>query len=174
MPVSHLEFMRAANERRLKTFRANRNIIKGVRWLATLDSHCCVICGALDGASWDLDGNPLGDTPFDFHAPPLHPDCRCVLSPVTKTFREIGFDMDEPSNGQRASCEGPVDGSTTVQDFLERKSPEFVRGVLGEERADLFRSGKLRLRDLITPDCRERTLAELQIMLAGRARSNAD
>jgi SPP1 gp7 family putative phage head morphogenesis protein len=165
----HSEFMRAANEQRLETFRANRNIIKGVRWLATLDRHCCVICGALDGASWDLDGNPLGDTTFQFHAPPLHPECRCVLSPVTKTFREIGLDIDEPTDtGQRASCEGPISGSTSFQDFLKRQSPEFVRGVLGEERAELFLSGKLALRDLVTPDCCKRAMPELHALIAGK------
>lgn len=158
------EFMRAANERRLDSFRKNSRLIKGVRWLGTLDAHCCVICGALDGAEWDLEGNPLGDHGFPFHTPPLHPDCRCVLSPVPKSFRDLGIDIDEPDEGQRLSCNGPIAGRTTFQDFLRQQSPEFVERVLGRERAELFLSGKLAIRDFVTPDCRERTLAELHAM----------
>ena len=160
--------MREANDRRLATFRKNSSIIKGVRWLGTLDTHCCAACGALDGATWDLDGKSLGDHAFHFHAPPLHPECRCVLSPVPKSFRDIGLDIDEPEAGQRASCEGPVNGATTFQDFLARQSLDVVRRVLGEDRADLFLSGQLALRDLIASDCRERTLAELHALLAGK------
>lgn len=165
MSASHSEFMRAANEQRLATFRKNSRIIKGVRWLGTLDAHCCAICGALDGATWDLDGNPLSDHGFLFHTPPLHPDCRCVLSPVPKrtaledAFPGISAKIDAAS--RRASCDGPVDGSTTFQKFLDLQSPDFVERVLGKERAQLFLLGKVALRDLITPDCRERTLAEL-------------
>ena len=163
MSADHSEFMRAANERRLASFRMHGRFIKGVRWLGTLDAHCCAICGALDGARWDLEGNPLGDHGLHFHVPPLHPDCRCVLSPVPKSEPDEG-----PTIGARASCEGPIDVGTTFQDFLERQSPTFVEGVLGRERADLFLAGKLTLRDLVTSDCRERTLAELGVLLAGK------
>lgn len=163
MSAEHAEFMRAANERRLANFRKNSRFIKGVRWLGTLDTHCCAICGALDGVGWDLDGNPLGDHGFHFHTPPLHPDCRCVLSPIPKSEADEG-----PTIGARASKDGPLAAGTTFQDFLERQSPDFVEGVLGQERADLFLSGKLALRDLVTPDGRERTLAEFGVLLAGK------
>ena len=169
MSANHSEFMRAANERRLASFRKNSRFIKGVRWLGTLDRQCCAICAALDRAGWDLDGNPLGDHGFHFHAPPLHPDCRCVLSPIPKSEPDEG-----PTIGARASCEGPIDVGTTFQDFLERQSATFVKGVLGQERVNLFLSGKLALRDFVTPDCRERTLPELQAQLAGKAQPNAD
>jgi hypothetical protein len=163
MSVSHSEFMRAANEQRLASFRRNSRFIKGVRWLGTLDGHCCVICAALDSSGWDLDGKPLGSTRFYFHTPPLHPDCRCVLSPIPKSELDEG-----PTIGGRASKDGPLAAGTTFQDFLKQQSPEFVRRMLGEARAHLFLSGKLGLRDFVTPDCRERTLAELYAMIGGK------
>ena len=157
MSASHSEFMRAANERRLASFRKNSRFIKGVRWLGTLDSHCCALCGALDGSGWDLEGNPLGDAGFHFHTPPLHPDCRCVLSPIPRSEPDEG-----PTIGGRASSNGPVQAGTNFGDYLKCQPQEIVERVLGKERADLFLSGKVGLRDLVTPDCRECTMAELR------------
>ena len=156
--------MRAANEQRLASFRKHSRFIKGVRWLGTLDTHCCVICGALDGQGWDLDGNPLGINRFPFRVTPLHPGCRCVLSPIPKSEPATG-----PTIGARASKDGPLSRGTTFDDFLKRQSPEFIDKMLGEDRTRLFLSGELALRDFVTPDCRERTLAELGALLDGRA-----
>lgn len=159
----HSSVMTAANRARLEVFRKNARLIKGVRWLATLDSHTCITCGALDGQAWDLDGQKLKGTRLDFDAPPKHFGCRCVLTAIPKTFREIGVNIDEPEDeGQRASSAGPVDGKTTFADFLERQPAAFVEEVLGKKRAELWRAGKLTLRDLVSGTGRELTLDELR------------
>lgn len=150
----HSSVMSAANDARLAVYRKNADVISGVRWLSTLDSHTCVTCAALDGATWDLDGHKLKGTALDFTAPPAHWNCRCVMTPIVK-----GFTGDE---GERASSEGPVSGSTTFADFLERQSPAFVEDVLGKRRAELFLAGKLTISDLVSGTGRELTLAELQ------------
>lgn len=157
----HSSVMSAANEARLATFRKNARLIAGVRWLSTLDSHTCVQCAALDGQAWDLDGNKLAGTEADFQTPPAHFACRCVASPIPKTFADIGFDIAEPGAGTRASAAGPVSATTSFSDFLKRQSPAFVDDVLGKRRAAMFLSGKLTLRDLISGTGRELTLAEL-------------
>jgi hypothetical protein len=41
--------------------------------------------------------------------------------------------------------DGPVDGRTTYQSWLKRQDAEFQNEVLGVERAELFRSGKVTL-----------------------------
>lgn len=164
----HGHFMRRANQRRLATYRDNARFIAGVRWLGTLDASCCVICGALDGAKWDLDGEPIDGTPFHFRAPPIHAGCRCVLSPVPKTFRELGIPIDEPTDqGMRASCEGPVQGATTFASFMLRR-PALALKVLGAERAKLLLAGVLTLTDFVAPDCRERSMSELRSLIANR------
>jgi hypothetical protein len=159
----HSSVMSAANDARLATFRKNARLIAGVRWLATLDGHVCPRCAALDGQSWDLDGQKLTGTKVEFQSPPIHWNDRCVLSPIPKTFRDIGIDIDEPTDaGMRASSEGPVHGATTFQDFLKRQSPAFVEKVLGKERAAMFRSGKITVRDLVSGTGRELSLEELR------------
>jgi SPP1 gp7 family putative phage head morphogenesis protein len=157
----HSSVMSAANDARLATFRRNGNLIAGVRWLSTLDSHTCATCAALDGQSWSLDGDKLKGTKALFQTPPKHWSCRCVLSPIPKTFTELGFDIAEPGTGTRASSEGPIDATTTFEQFLKRQSPAFIDKVLGAKRADMFLAGKITLRDLISGTGRPLTLEEL-------------
>lgn len=158
----HSSVMAAANDARLATFRKNARLIAGVRWLATLDGHTCKRCAALDGQAWGLDGNRLKGTTVDFQSPPIHWNDRCVLSPVPKSFRDLGINADEPAIGERASSNGPVHGATTFNDFLKRQSPEFVERVLGKERAALFLAGKITVRDLVSGTGRELSLDELR------------
>jgi len=49
-----------ANEARFETYRMNDDVIKGVQWVATLDSRTTIICMALNGKVWDLDKKPVG------------------------------------------------------------------------------------------------------------------
>lgn len=158
----HSSVMAAANDARLATFRKNSRLIAGVRWLSTLDSHTCRVCAALDGAAWNLDGEPLKGTRIAFTAPPKHWSCRCVLSPIPKTFAELGINAEEAAAGTRASSEGPIASTTTFADFLSRQSPSFIDNVLGKRRAQLFTAGKLTLSDLVSGTGRELTLDELR------------
>jgi SPP1 gp7 family putative phage head morphogenesis protein len=158
----HSSVMSAANDARLATYRKNSRLISGVRWLATLDGHTCPRCAALDGQAWDLDGNPLKGTSVDFMAPPIHWNDRCVLSPIPKTFADIGLDIPEPADqGQRASSIGPLHAKTTFDQFFARQSPAQQNAQFGKTRAALFRAGKLTVKDLVSGTGRELTLDEL-------------
>ena len=150
----HSSVMSAANEARLATFRKNGRFIAGVRWLATLDSIACLRCAALDGKTWDLEGRPINGTDISFVTPTLHPNCRCALSAVVKGF-------EDSRDGTRASSEGPIAATTSFNDFLKRQSPAFIERTLGKKRAEMFRAGKITLRDLISGTGRELTLDEL-------------
>lgn len=158
----HSSVMSAANEARLATFRKNSRLIAGVRWLATLDGHVCARCAALDGQAWDLDGGKLKGTKVEFQAPPIHWNDRCVLSPIPKSFRDLGIPIDEPTDeGERASAFGPVPGGTTFAEFFARLSPAQQDKQFGKTRAQMFRDGKITIRDLVSGTGRELTLAEL-------------
>lgn len=89
-------------------------------------------------------------------------NCRSVLVPITKTFRELGLDIDEIKEGTRASDEGQIKASTTFTEFLSGKSKEYQDDLLGKGRADLWRDGKITLRDLLDQRGRPLTLAELK------------
>lgn len=159
----HSSIMTVANDARLAVFKANDDINKGVKQVSTLDGNTSDVCIAYSGAEWDLDGNPINgnDLPFDGGCP-RHFNCRSVLVPITKTFREIGLDIDEIAEGTRASDEGQIKASTTFTEFLSGKSKEYQDDLLGKGRAELWRDGKITLRDLLDQKGRSLTLAELK------------
>lgn len=160
----HSSVMTAANAARLETYRKNTKAAKGVQWMATLDSHTCRTCGALDGSEWDFDGKPLNGTKMLFQAPPAHINCRCVMTPVLKPVLDDIFGikgLDEKLKPTvRASSQGPVKMQSFGQ-FLKRQSPEFIEDVLGAKRAELYKQGKITLTDLVTRAGRPKTLAEI-------------
>jgi len=159
----HTSVQTAANHSRLATYRKNSRLIKGVRQLSTFDGRTSDICIAYSDGEWDLDGNPLKGTTLPFNGgPPRHWNCRSILTPITKTFREIGLDIDEPSPGERASSLGPIAGDTSVAAFLKRQPKGFADDVLGKGRDALWRDGTITLRDLISGTGRTLTLEELR------------
>lgn len=143
-----------ANDARMAVYKANADVVKGVRHLATLDKHVCLECAPRDGMTWTLDGKPINATlPFKFV--PLHPQCRCTISPLTK-YSDMG-------KGERASSSGPVDRKTTFEDYLLRQPKEWQDDVLGKGRSQLWREKKLTLTQLINGDGSPLTLDELRI-----------
>jgi F like protein len=151
-----------ANSARLATFKANSDVIIGVKQVSTLDSHTSQICIAYSGAEWDLDGNPLKGAPAFNGGPPRHFNCRSVLVPLTKSFKDLGLNIDEMPSSTRASDEGQIDAKTDFDAFLKRKGVAFQDEVLGEGKADLWRAGKITLRDLVSGDGTPLTLAQLR------------
>lgn len=151
----HSSIMSAANTARLAVYKKNFPHGGGVRWTATLDSHSCLRCGVLDGAAWDFDGKPIRGTEIAFQGiPPLHPNCRCVISvlppSLDKAIGVAGLDELRDQLSRRASSQGQVK-NTTFAEFLKRQSPAFVENVLGVKRAEMFLAGRITLNDLINP-----------------------
>lgn len=142
-----------ANEARLATFKANSDVVTGLRWLATLDSHTCAQCGSRDGMTWKLDGTPIVASQ-KFLNPPIHFNDRCVLVPITR-FSDMG-------SGQRASDRGPVDRKVTFEEFLGRQDKAYQEEVLGKGRTELWKSGKITLADLTSGNGRPLTLDQLK------------
>lgn len=87
----------------------NSDVIKGVELLCALDERTCLTCLELDRSQ-----NP--------QELPIHEGCRCVTLPVTKTFKDLGIDFPELSEGTRASAIGPVtaDGGLYKQYLIQR------------------------------------------------------
>lgn len=150
----HTSVMQVMNDANIATLKSNADIAPTVRWLATLDSSVCLQCAPRDGLTWDtLTQEPIGhDIPYA--DPPLHFGCRCKLVGVTR--------LDKFAQGQRASMFGPVDRKVTFTQFLKRQTPEFQDSVLGKGRAEMFRSGKLTLRDLVSGRGAPLTLKQLE------------
>jgi hypothetical protein len=153
-----------ANAARLETFRRNADIITGLIWLTALDGHVCPLCMARADKEWtnteDGTHEPVGHS-LPFQNPPIHFNDRCVLVPVTKTFKELGLDIPEPKTGTRSSSEGQVSADTTFEAYLKRRTVAEQDAQLGHGRAQLWRDGTITLQQLVNGQGRELTLAEL-------------
>jgi len=139
-----------AAEARRKTFQLNADITRGIVQHSTLDSHTSLTCIAYDGATWDLEYQPIegNDLPYN-GGTPRHWACRSAEAALMLTLRQMGIDMDEPDPGMRASSSGPVSAKTTFADYLKSKGEDYQNEVLGKGRAELFRAGKISVRDLL-------------------------
>jgi len=65
---------------------ANMDLLQGWMWLAQLDARTCPSCWGMHGTQHEL--TELG--------PNDHQNGRCARLPVTKSWRDLGFDIDEP------------------------------------------------------------------------------
>lgn len=70
-------------------------------------------------------------------------NCRCATVAVTKSWRELGIDLDEAPEGTRSSMSGQVPESLTYNQWLRRQPREVVEEALGANRARLFLDGDL-------------------------------
>ncbi len=159
-----------ANKSRLATFQQHGDVIKAIQQISTLDRRTSDICIAYSDKVWRLvDLEPVGHTlPFN-GGPPRHFNCRSTIIPITRSFRELGIDLDEAPPGTRASTDGQVPASTTIDDFLRGRTKAQQDEQLGVGKARLWRAGKISTSQLVDFKGDPKTLATLEAEVAARA-----
>lgn len=137
----------------------NTDLIKGVKYIATLDGRTTPICRALDNKTWAADSKKI-------RWPPQHWQCRSRTTYITKSWRELDINASELSTGTRASMNGQVPADTTYGVWLrkmDKTDSKFVDDVLGKTRAALFRRGGLSMERFVDYNTgRQFTLDELK------------
>ena len=154
---------------------ANSGILRGWRWCATLEHGyrasgrgTCLVCAALDGQEFEMGKGPVI---------PKHPRCRCYPVWLTKTWRELGIDIDELEEAVRPYTVRPdqnidAGGRRTIlesgfhqgnyAEWLMGRSEEVKLNALGPGRYELLKAGKIGFADLVDGQGRLRTLKELR------------
>jgi hypothetical protein len=90
MAISRTELLDAARHAQAEWDRANTATLAGWEWLSARDVTTCPACWAKDGTLHELEEpGPLG-----------HVNCRCTRLVRTKTWRELGIDLDEPDDAR--------------------------------------------------------------------------
>lgn len=125
--VSH-----TANHTRQKFYESNDDLVKGWKFLATMDSRVTVLCASLDGKVF-----PIGEGP----QPPRHHNCRSTSVPILRSWKELGIDLKEFPEGTRATYDGQVPANLTYGEWLKSKPAAFQDEVLGKTKGKLFRAG---------------------------------
>ena len=142
-----------STQTRQRTYAANPDLVKGVQWVSTLDTRTSDVCKARDGKVYPLDKGPR---------PPAHPNCRSTVTPVLKSWRELGFKAKDVPAATRASMDGQVPASVSYGDWLNDQTPDRQDEALGRRRAELFRAGKISVEDLVRQDGKPLTLEQLR------------
>ncbi len=126
-----------------RVFEANSDLIKAVEWTATLDTRTSEGCRIRDGLKYTpVDHKPMGHSiPWLGGPGRLHWQCRSTSVPVTKSWRELGLDVDEIPATERASMDGTVAADTTFGAWLKRQSAARQDEVLGAARGKMLRDG---------------------------------
>ncbi len=142
---------KVTNEARLRTFEDNKDVIKGMKQVSTLDNRTSVICAAYDGQTWALpDYEPIAPSTLAFNGgPPRHFNCRSTLVPIVRSWEELGIPAKELTPSTRASMDGQVPVDQTFDAFLKKKGKTFQDALLGPVRARLWRAGKVTLQQML-------------------------
>lgn len=99
---------------------ANADVLGGWIWLTALSSRTCPACLGMSGTE-----HPLTEP-----GPEGHPACRCDRMPKTKTWRELGFDIDEPASTLPDAGE-----------WFASQDEKTQRSILGAGRYDAWKRG---------------------------------
>lgn len=165
MAITRTAVQTVANDTRVASLEANANIIKAVQWVSTLDSRTSEICMVRSGKTWTYpDFKPIKHKIPWNGGPPAHWNCRSTFIPITKSFEELtgGKIKDTIEPATRASMDGSVAADLTFDQFLKNKPPEFADKMLGKGRAELWRSGKITLNQLLDQRGNPLTLEQLK------------
>ncbi|EJM92417.1 hypothetical protein [Pseudomonas sp. GM67] len=144
--------------------KANEEVLKADRWVSTLDNKTSPMCRIRDQLQYTvLTHKPIGHKVPWLQGPgKIHWCCRSTSAPVTKSWKELGMNIDEMTPAQRASMDGQVPADTNYSEWLNRQSDARKIEVLGQARAQLLKDGKLDLEDFYTPAGEWMTLDQMR------------
>lgn len=109
--------------------KANKDILQEWEWHAALTARTCPSCWAKHGTRY----------PLDQGGPHDHQNGRCARVTITKSWKDLGFDIDEPEPLRQ-------DAEAVFQSL----TPETQKAVMGPERLKLLQDGDIKWVDLST------------------------
>ncbi len=135
---------------REEVFKANKKIVPKVQYQATLDDRTTVVCINLDGKVFETGKGPR---------PPIHFQCRSTVVPITPSWQEFG--VSDPPPATRASMNGAVPAKLTYKKWFAQQSKATQVKVLGKKKAELFRSGRVKIEKFSSKDLKPLTLKQI-------------
>nr|WP_167405786.1 phage minor head protein [Sphaerisporangium cinnabarinum] len=129
LTIARTEMLDASRAASFTQDQANTDVLAGWRWQATLSVRTCPSCLAMHGTV-----HPIEEPgPWD------HQNGRCARVPVTKSWRDLGFDLDDPEDAL-------PDARAWFGDLPQKDQVK----IMGPERLDLLASGRVSWDDLTT------------------------
>lgn len=106
---------------------ANRTTLAGWIWSANLDARTCPSCLSKHGQLHPIEE----EGPYD------HQCGRCARLPKTKSWKELGFDIEEPP-----------DQLPNAREWFDTLTPDTQRYIMGPTRLELLQNGDIDWGDL--------------------------
>ncbi|HGJ5915443.1 phage minor head protein [Arsenophonus nasoniae] len=142
---------------------ANKKLLEGKQWLSTLDnktSHACIV---RDRLKYTLESKPIGHkVPYLQGPGKIHWNCRSTETLITKSWRQLGIDVDEMDENTRASMDGQIPAETTFLQWIQRQSAWRQKQVFGEVRYRLMKEGGMHPTQFYSDKGEFITLAQLR------------
>ena len=167
MALVRTSINQVANASSQQVYKANQDVTKQYRYVATLDNRTSPICRALDGKEFDYGKGPT---------PPQHFNCRSTTVPVID-YKGLGIEPPPPSDLRRPNTAfGPsrstrsntVPSNQTYGEWLEKQPKAVKADVLGASKVSFFESRVKKvgptqaIRDFVSQDGSELTLDQLK------------
>ena len=125
----------AAVQAREQTWNRNADIVRGVRWVSTLDSRTSVQCRTLDGEVF-----PVGSGP----RPPAHPGCRSsTVASLDERFAILEKGGTRRARDPKTGEVTTAKADTTYYGWLKRQPAKVQDSIIGPARGKLLRNGGL-------------------------------
>ena len=140
----------------MEQYERNRDTVKAVQIIETLDNLTCLICAVLDGQIRRVGSGDI---------PPFHPQCRGFITPVVMSLEEMGLNPDDFPPSVQGVLDGEPSDRVLYPEWFAGQSDGFQRSILGDSRFSLFKSGDLELNDFVdTVDLRILPVGQLAQM----------
>lgn len=121
-----------ATAARMETAQANKEVVLGVRLVATLDRKTSTQCKTMDGLEYPLDSGPR---------PPFHVNCRTTFILLTRLTARFLKGATRASVGADGGAQ--VSAGLDYYQWLKTQPAWFQDQALGPVRGKLFRDGGL-------------------------------
>jgi SPP1 gp7 family putative phage head morphogenesis protein len=156
LTIARTEMLRAYRQANLETFKANSDVVQQARWTCDLSPRTCAACLAMDGTLHDLDED-IG----------FHPNCRCVLTPITASWDDILGSLGIDTSDLKDSSS--LDDRQTGAEWFDAQSESTQRKILGNAKYEAYSNGDFQFHQLAKktsdpdwgPGLTERPLKEL-------------
>lgn len=129
MTIARTEMLDAHRAATKAADEANTDLMVGWLWGASLDARTCPSCLAQHG----------GLHPVDEAGPNDHHQGRCDRIPKMKSWRELGFDIDEPE-----------DLLPDAREWFDGLTADTQARIMGRDRLELLNTGAIGWEDLST------------------------
>ena len=125
--ISRTEMLDAHRAATQASEKANTEILAEWEWHARLDARTCPSCLAQHGSRHKLSEQG----PLD------HQQGRCARVSITKSWKDLGFDIEEPKSI-----------TPNAQDWFNNLTPDTQRDILGPTRLKMLQDGDIAWSDL--------------------------